>query len=384
MDFKFSEEQQAIIEAVREFVACEIAPHVEEIQTNDQPPKELFKKAGEAGILGIAFPEAYGGLGQSYETLTAAYKEIAKVAPGSVISFSTTAAVSNILRHYGTEEQKEKYIRPAINGEIVTSMAFTESETGSDPKQLRTIAQEDGTDIILNGSKRFITNASYPGPMVIYAKEADTGVCSAFLIDKFCEGYSISTPWDKIGTKGSPVYDVFLDNVRIPASNRIGAKGEGFTILLSESAVGKLAHCAVSLGIMEACRDIAIRYAAEKMHRDKPITKFQAIQLKISKICEMTESIRWMTYYCSQLADKNPEDPEFQAYASLTKAYAADTVMKGAFYAMNIMGAYGPMKEYNLERFLRDASMEAHVEVVSDVQRVIAAQYFIKEVLKSK
>lgn len=148
MDFKFSEDQQAIIEAVKEFVACEIAPHVEEIQANDQPPKDLFKKAGEAGILGIAFPEAYGGLGQSYETLTAAYKEIAKVAPGSVISFSTTAAVSNILRHYGTEEQKEKYIRPAINGEIVTSMAFTESETGSDPKQLRTIAQEDGTDII--------------------------------------------------------------------------------------------------------------------------------------------------------------------------------------------------------------------------------------------
>lgn len=379
MDFRFSEEQQAVLEAVREFVAREVAPHVEDIQANDKPPKDLFQKAGEAGILGIAFPEEYGGLGQSYETLTAAYEEIAKVAPGIVIAFSTTAAVSNILRHYGTEEQKRKYIAPAINGEIVTSMAFTESETGSDPKQLRTTAREEGDEIVINGSKRFITNASYPGPMVIYAKEADTGLCSAFILDKFCEGYSISTPWEKLGTKGSPIYDVFFDNVRIPKANRIGEKGEGFTILLSESAVGKLAHSAVSLGMMDACRDIAIRYAAEKLHRDKPITKFQAIQLKIAELCRMTESVRWMTYYCSQLADRNPEDPEFQAYASLTKAHAADTVMQCAFTAMNIMGAYGPMKEYNLERFLRDASMEAHVEVVSDVQRIIAAQYFIKK-----
>ena len=170
MDFRFSEEQQAVLEAVREFVSREVAPHVEDIQANDQPPKELFRKAGEAGILGITFPEEYGGLGQSYETLTAAYEEIAKTAPGIVIAFSTTAAVSNILRHYGTEAQKQKYIAPAIDGEIVTSMAFTESETGSDPKQLRTTAREDGDDIIINGSKRFITNAAYPGPIVIYAK----------------------------------------------------------------------------------------------------------------------------------------------------------------------------------------------------------------------
>ena len=363
MDFKFNEEQKAILEVVKEFIKYEIEPHVEEIQATDQPPKDLFKKAGEAGIIGIAMPEEYGGLGQSYETLTAAFEEIAKVAPGSVISFSTTLAGVNIIRHYGTEEQKAKYMEPVIAGELVTSMA--------------------GDKVILNGSKRFITNAGLPGPMIIYAKEADTGLCSAYIIDKFCDGYSLSTPWEKIGTKGSPVYDVFLDNVTIPATNRIGEKGEGFTILLSESAVGKLAHAAASLGMMEACRDYAIRYASEKLHRGKPITKFQAIQLKIAKICELTESVRWMTYYCSHLADIDQSDPEFQAYASLTKARAADTVVEVAFAAMNIMGSYGPMKEYNVERFFRDASMEGHVEVVSDVQRVIAANYYIKKVMNS-
>lgn len=377
MEFKFTEEQQAIIEVVKEFVSSEIAPYVDDIQANDQAPKNLFKKAGEVGIIGIAMPEEFGGLGQSYETLTAVYEEIAKVVPGSVISFSTTMAGINIIRHYGTEEQKKKYLAAGIAGDIVTSMAFTESETGSDPKQLKTVAREEGGYVVINGAKRFITNAAFPGPMIVYAKEADTGLCSAYIIEKFCEGYSISSPWEKIGTKGSPVYDVFLDDVRVPASNRIGEKGEGFTILLSESAVGKLAHAAASLGMMEACRDLAIRYAKEKLHRNKPITKFQAIQLKIAKICELTESTRWMTYYCSHLADQDQSDPAFQAYSSLTKAHAADTVMEVAFAAMNVMGAYGPMKEFNVERFLRDASMEAHVEVVSDVQRVIAANYFI-------
>ena len=381
MNFEFDSDQKAIIEVVREFVQKEIAPYVDDIQTNDRPPEGLFLKAGEAGILGIAMPEEFGGLGQSYETLTAAFEEIAKVAPGSVISFSTTLAGINIIRHYGTQEQKDKYMAPAIAGEIVTSMAFTEAESGSDPKQLVTTATQEGDEIVLNGMKRFITNASYPGPMIIYAKDSDTGLLSAYIIDKFCEGYSLSTAWDKIGTKGSPVYDVFLDNVRIPLSNRVGEKGDGFTILLSESAVGKLAHAACCLGMMEACRDIAIRYASEKMHRGKPITKFQAIQLKIAHICELTESVRWMTYYCSHLADLDQEDPEFKAYCSLTKARAADTVVDVAFSAMNCMGAYGPMKEYNAERFLRDASMEAHVEVVSDVQRVIAANYYIQKVM---
>lgn len=377
MNFKFTEEQQSVLEVVKEFVASEIAPYIDEIQASDQPPKNLFHKAGATGIIGIAMPEAFGGLGQSHETLTAAYEEIAKVAPGSVISFSTTMAGINIILHYGTEEQKQKYMHDAIAGKLVTSMAFTESETGSDPKQLKTVARREGDDIVISGTKRFITNAALPGPIIVYAKDAEDGLCSAYIVDKFCAGYSISTPWEKIGTKGSPVYDVFLDDVRIPMGNRVGARGEGFPILLSESAVGKLAHAAASLGMMEACRDLAIRYAKEKLHRDRPITKFQAIQLKIAKICELTESVRWMTYYCSQLADMDQSSPEFQAYSSLTKARAADTVMEVAFAAMNVLGAYGPMKEYNVERFLRDASMEAHVEVVSDVQRVIAAKYFI-------
>lgn len=173
--------------------------------------------------------------------------------------------------------------------------------------------------------KRFITNAAFRGPQVIFAKDTDTGLCSAYIIDKFCEGYSISTPWEKVGTKGSPVFDVFLDNVRIPKTNLLGEKGQGFAILLSESSVGKMSHGAACLGIMETCRDLAIKYAKEKMHRGQPITKFQAIQLKIAKICEKTESVKWMLYRCAQLADESTQSEEFQAYAAMMKAYASDT-----------------------------------------------------------
>lgn len=379
MLFTFNEDQLAVLEVVKEFAEKELAPYIDLMQDEDHLPDGFFQKAGEAGIIGINMPEEYGGLGMDHETLMAALVEIGKVAPGPVISITTTLAGLEIIRKHGSQEQKDKYLARGITGELVAGMAFTEAGTGSDPKQLTTTATEDGDDIILNGVKRFITNAAFPGPQVIYAKDADTGLCSAYIIDKLCEGYSLSTPWEKIGTKGSPVFDVFLDNVRIPKSSRLGAKGAGFDILLSESSVGKMSHGAACLGIMETCRDLAIKYAKEKLHRDKPITKFQAIQLKIAQICERTESVKWMLYRCASLADESTESEEFKAYAAMMKAYAADTAPQVAILSMNVMGAYGPMKEYSVERFVRDAVMEPHVEVVSDVQRVIAANYYIKQ-----
>ena len=377
MDFSFDPEQQAVLEVVREFAEKELAPHVDEMQERDCLPEQFFEKAGETGVIGISMPEEYGGLGMSHETLMAALAEIGRVAPGPAISITTTLAGLEIIRKHGTQAQKDQYIADGVAGLAVAGMAFTEAGTGSDPKQLTTTAAEDGDFVVLNGVKRFITNAAFPGPQVIFAKDVDTGLCSAYLIDKFCEGYSLSTPWEKIGTKGSPVYDVFLDNVRVPKSSLLGERGQGFAILLSESSVGKMAHGAACLGMMETCRDLAIKYAKEKLHRGKPITKFQAIQLKIAKICEKVESVKWMLYRCAQLADESTQSEEFKAYAAMMKAYAADTAPEVALMAMNVMGAYGPMREYSVERFLRDAVMEPHVEVASDVQRIIAANYYI-------
>lgn len=379
MNFKFDEDQLAVLEVVKEFAKTEVAPYVEEIDKNDQLMDDFFKKAGESGIIGLSMAEKYGGLGMSHETLMAAFVELAKVCPATSIALTATLSGLNIIEMFGTDEQKDKYLEAGVMGDVVTGMAFTEPGTGSDPKQLLTTATEKGEYVVLNGVKRFITNAAYPGPLVVFAKNADDGKCSAYIIDKFCKGYSISTPWDKIGLKGSPIFDVFLDDVMVPKTNRLGAKGRGFDVLLSESSVGKMSHGATSLGILESVRDLAIQYAKEKMHRNQPITRFQAIQLKIAKICERTESVKWMVYRCGQLADESTSSEEFKAYAAMLKAYASDTVPEVALLAMNVMGAYGPMREYNVERFMRDALVEPHVEVVSDIQRVIFANYYISQ-----
>jgi len=379
MNFEFDQDQKAILDTVKIFLQRELAPHVEEIQDNDHLPDGFFKKAGELGIIGLSMPEEFGGSEMPVETLMAVYTEIGKVCPGPTIAITTTLAGMEIIRKYGSQELKDKYLEACIMGDIVGSMAFTEAGTGSDPKQLTTVATEDKNYIILNGVKRFITNAAYPGPMIVYAKASDDGACSAYVIDKFCDGYSLSSKWEKIGLRGSPIYDVFLDNICIPKTNRVGKKGAGFDILLSESAVGKMGHAAMSLGIMEACKSLGIKYAKEKLHREKPITKFQAIQLKIADICMLTESAKWMVYKCAALASKDTTSQEFRAYAALVKAYAAETVPKVALMAMNLMGAYGPMREYQVERYLRDAVTEPHVEVVSDVQRIISAGYFIAQ-----
>lgn len=381
MNFALDEMQNDILEVVRTFCERELVPHMEYVDANDHLPgnEAFFKKVGDAGILGISFSEEYGGSGQSGETQVLVYEELSKVCPGLAIAVATSLVGMGIILKHGTQEQKDKYLPACVAGELVSGMAFTEPGTGSDPKQLTTTATEEEDCFVLNGVKRFITNASYPGPCIIYAKDADDGACSAYIIDKFCPGYSLSSAWEKIGFNGSPVYDVFLEDVRIPKENRLGGKGDGFALLLSESAVGKMMHGAVSLGIMESCQHLAIKYAKEKLHRGKPITKFPAIQMKIADICMYTESLRYMTYRCGQLSDIDTSTEQFKSYAAMVKTYAAENVPKVALMAMNIMGAYGPMREYQVERFMRDALVEPHIEVVSDIQRRITARYFIEQ-----
>jgi alkylation response protein AidB-like acyl-CoA dehydrogenase len=380
VNFQFDENQQSILEVVEQFSQREIVPHIDEIDRNDHLPEGFHKKAGDAGILGLALPEDIGGLGQSFVTLMGAMAKIAEYCPGMVIALSTTMTSALRIIAYGSDAVKKRYLSSIVSGDLVGGMAFTEPGTGSDPKQLTATAAEDGDSFVLNGVKRFITNATYPGPLTVFAKDSDTGRCSAYIIDKLCEGYSLSSPWEKVGFRASPVYDVFLDNIRIPKDNLVGTRGDGFSILLSGSALGKVFHGATVLGLCEACKKLAIKYAREKVHRGQSITKFQAIQLLLAEICELTESVKWMLYRCAALADESIQSEEFKAYAALVKAHAADISPRVGMLAMNIFGAYAPMREYQIERYMRDAMTEPEVEVVPHVQRLIAANYYIKTV----
>ena len=269
--------------------------------------------------------------------------------------------------------RKEKYIPKGCGGEGKSSFAFTEPGTGSDPKQLTTIATRAGDYYVINGVKRFITNAGYEGPMVIFCKDSDTGGCSAYILDKFSEGYSLSKPWEKIGGHGSPIFDVYLKDVKVPAGNLLGEPGKGFAILLLGIAMGKVGTSTIALGGMLAAYEEALKYAKEKLHRGSPIAKFQAIQLKVAHIAAKYQSTRWMCYRLGILATDIKDAAQFQAEAALLKGYASDTAVEVAKLAMDVHASYGLTTDYPVERIYRDAIIAPQIEGVSDMQRIIFA-----------
>lgn len=379
MDFKLNETQEMIRSMAEEFAKKYIANRVEEIERELKVPQDLFDEMAAAGLLGISFPEEYGGAGLGYEHLVLAYEEISKVSASANMVNLVSILFLEAINTFGTKAQKEKYLPAGINGEFRGSMAFTEPGTGSDPKQLTATYRKEGDYYVLNGTKRFISNASYDGPILVFAKDADTGACTGFIFNKFCEGYSISTPWDCVGLKGSAIYDVFMDNVKVPADeiNILGGIGKGFNTLLGTVAYSKVGLCATFLGTMAAAYEAAVKYAREKMHRDQPISKFQSIQLKVAKIAGIYESTRLLVYKLGEDANDRSDMVRFKARVGMTKAHVSDISVECNLLAMNVLGAYGVTAEYNVERFLRDSLIAPHIEGVSDLQRIIAGSYIL-------
>lgn len=378
MEFRLNETQEMVRDLAREIAEKKIADRYEEIDANNSVPLDIFEAIAEAGILGVAMPEEYDGIDAGYVALMGAFEEFAKFSPS--VSVSTLVCISFLeaVKNYGTQEQKDKYIAAGIRGEFRGSLAFTEPGTGSDPKQVTTTAKKEGEYYILNGTKRFITNANYDGPILLFARDSETDNITAFVFDKKGEGYSLSTPWETVGMKGSAIYDVFLDNVKVHESCILGEPGGGFPILLGTVAHSKVALCATFVGTMAASYDLAVKYATEKTHRDSTIAKFQAIQIKVARIAAMVESARLLTMKLAEESDDRSNLERLKAWVGLTKAYVSDMAVECNLQCMNVLGAYGVTTEYQVERFLRDSLIAPHIEGVSDLQRVIAGSYILK------
>lgn len=378
MDFKLSKEQQLIQKAARDFATNTIMPLIKQIEEEDKVPQQVWDGLADLGFLGLPFEERFGGGEAGYENYVLVQEQISRISSGVGTAFSVHLMGSDVIALFGTEEQQEKYLPRLCRGELKPSFAFTEPGTGSDPKQLTTIATRDGDSIVINGVKRFITNAAYEGPMIVFCKDADTGGTSAYIIDKLCEGYSLSEPWEKIGGHGSPIFDVYLKDIRIPANNLIGETGKGFNILLLGIAFGKIGTSTIALGGALAAYEAAVKYAKEKLHRGQPIAKFQAIQLKIGHLAAKYYSTCWMCYRLGTLANdiiskKTTNTSQFQAEAALVKGYASDTAVEAAKLAMDVHASYGLTKDYPAERIYRDAIIAPQIEGVSDMQRIIYA-----------
>jgi alkylation response protein AidB-like acyl-CoA dehydrogenase len=337
---------------------------------NNEFPHEIRQKLADIGLYGIIFPEEYGGQDASYMLLILALEEIAKILPGLAIHIQLQYVVGDEFKKYGTEEQKRRYLPPLISGEEIGCFGFTEPDTGSDPEMIQTKAVLEGDTYVLNGTKRFITNASIAQTMLVFAKE-DGGDISLFVVPTDSEGFSTGPMEDKMGLRGTLLSDVFLDHVRIPKENLLGGHGGKFQELKDAMTLGKLCLCAQCLGIMEAALEHSLQYAATREQRGKPINKFLSIRGHIAEMASMIEASRWLLYRNGYLKDLGGDTIRDTA---ITKLFVSQITVDVLRRAVQIHGPYGICKQYKVEQLFRDGKMYELLEGTSEVQRELIAR----------
>lgn len=373
MNFSLTKEQELIQKAAREYAEKYIEPLAEQIDHENKVPAEILEGLGELDLLGIPLPDEYGGAGAGYVSYVLAMEQIARASSGVGMILSAHTLGLSSISTFGTEEQKKKYLPKPCQGKEVASFAFTEPGTGSDPKQITTTATPAGDYYILNGTKRFISNAGYNGPAVIFARNTETGKIDAFIVEKNTEGYSVSKPWEKLGMHGGPLLDIYMKDLKVPKENLLGAPGMGYPILQVGISFGKVGVSACALGGILGAYQEAVKYAKQKTHRDQPITKFATIQDSIAEIAIKYEASRWMAYRLGYLADNFKDPAQFAKEAAVAKTFITETGVEVARFAMSVHGSYGLTADYKISRIWRDCIIGPQIEGVSAMQKIIVA-----------
>jgi alkylation response protein AidB-like acyl-CoA dehydrogenase len=373
VDFTLTEEQELIQRSAREYAETRLLPRVASIIEENKVPDEVIRELKDLDFFALFMPEAYGGAGSDYQNYVLVMEQIARICPAVAVIMSVNAVGLAAVEIFGTEAQKQAFLPPGCSGDGALSFAFTEPGTGSDPKQITTTATRKGDAYILNGTKRFITNASLPGPIVIIARDKEAGEISAFIAQKFCDGYALSDPWHKMGCQGAPLYDVYLKDLAVPVENLLGDPGKGFWILKVALALGKIGISSIFLGTMLAAYEEALHYARERTHRGEPITKFQAVQSAIVDMAMKYEAARWMTYRIGYLADHAKDKGSILKDSAMAKIFVTETAVDLARIAMGIHGSYGLMQEYKISQIWRDVIFGPQVEGVSHLLKALVA-----------
>lgn len=381
MNFNLTKEQALIQRTAREFAEKRVAPLVDRIEAEHHIPMELFAEAAELGLLGIPFAEEYGGAEGGYDGYVLALEQIGKVSASVSMAIMANVLGLSIIDTFGTREQKQMALPPGCRGEHLTSFAFTEPGTGSDPKQITTTAKREGDYYVLNGTKRFITNAGYPGFMGVVVREVDSGQLTTFMIDKRLKGYTTSEPWEKIAMNGGQLLDIYFKDYKVPVENMMGKIGDGFYHLESGVGYGKLGISAFCLGLAEAAYEASLEYVTQKTHRGKPIAKFQAIQLMIAEMHAKVEAARLMLYKAAVDANVNSKTNQalFARDCAMTKDFVSNIAREVVGLCMDIHGSYGLMKDYKVERMYREAIMMPQIEGVRHIQKIIVANSILAD-----
>ncbi|MGQ9610650.1 MAG: acyl-CoA dehydrogenase family protein [bacterium] len=378
MDFELTDDQKAIVEAAREICEIEFAPKADEIDKKGEFPRENIELLGKYDLSGIPIPEEYGGLGADFLTWALVGEEIAQAC-------STTSAIygANMLCIYpiymfGTEEQKRKYLVPLAKGEKIGAFALTEPNAGSDAASGTAVALKDGDQYILNGSKMFITNADQAEIYVITFKtQPSRGArgMSAFIVEKGTPGFTFGRQEDKMCFHALPNCGLTFQDCRIPAENLLGQENRGFRIAMETLDVGRIGMAVGAVGLAKAALKKSIKYAKERIQFGQPISSFQAIQHKLADMATEIEAAELLTFKAAWLKDQNKP---FSHIAAMAKLYSSEVCARVTSQAVQIHGGYGLIREYSVERYMRESKMFEIVEGTSEIQRSVIAGHVLK------
>ncbi|MEI4829793.1 acyl-CoA dehydrogenase [Bacillus sp. FJAT-53711] len=379
MHFKLSEEHEMIRKMVRDFARNEVAPTAAERDEEERFDRALFDQMAELGLTGIPWPEEYGGIGSDYLAYVIAVEELSRVcaSTGVTLSAHTSLAGWPIFK-FGTEEQKQKYLRPMAEGKKIGAYGLTEPGSGSDAGGMKTTAKRDGDHYILNGSKIFITNGGIADIYVVFAltdSESKQRGTSAFIVESNAPGFSVGKKESKLGIRSSPTTEIIFEDCRIPAENLLGEEGQGFKIAMQTLDGGRNGIAAQAVGIAQGALDAAADYAKERHQFGKPIAAQQGIGFKLADMAIGVEAARLLTYQAAWLES---EGLPYGKESAMSKLFAGDTAMKVTTDAVQVFGGYGYTKDYPVERFMRDAKITQIYEGTQEIQRLVISRMLTK------
>ena len=379
MNFELTEEHKMIRDAARDFAQTELLPGVIERDENQTFPTEQIKKLGELGFMGMMVSPKYGGAGMDTVSYVLAMEEISKVdASCSVVMSVNNSLVCWGLETFGTEAQKEKYLRPLASGEIIGAFCLSEPEAGSDATSQSTTAIDKGDHYLLNGTKNWITNGSTASVYLVIAQtdvEKKHKGINAFILEKGAEGFVVGSKENKLGIRGSDTHSLMFTDVKVPKENRIGEDGFGFTFAMKTLSGGRIVIASQALGIASGAYELALQYSKERKAFGKEIYKHQAIAFKLADMATEIEAARLLCLKAAWLKDTGQN---YDTLGAMAKVFASETAMKTTVEAVQVHGGYGFVKEYHVERLMCYAKITQIYEGTSEIQRIVISRSILK------
>jgi len=380
MEFQLTEEQQQMKMSVREFAESEIAPHVSEWDETQHFPIELKPKLAELGLMGVIFPEQYGGAGLGYVEYATIIEELSRVDGSVGISVAAhTSLCANHIFQYGSDAQKQKYLVPLATGEQLGAWGLTEPGAGSDASGTRTTAAKKDGGWVINGAKNFITHAIHADTCVAFASsdrsKRSKGI-TGFIFEKDMPGFSPSKKENKLGLRASETASVIFEDCFVPDENRLGGEGMGFVNAMEILDGGRISIAALAVGIAQGAYESALRYSGERQQFGKPIREFQAIQFKLADMATQIDAARLLMYRAASMKDNGKRTTK---ESSMAKLFASEVSVRVCEEAVQIHGGYGYTKDYPAEKYWRDSKLCTIGEGTSEIQRMIIAREILKQ-----